>query len=299
MKKISVDYRRAPGVATVARLALLGALAGPGFSVAQISACQDYRPELRNIKTACTDFHDPFEYVTRPDLNHPGGSDLTVTPQHPLSRDSDSQMVTLQQLEHVVPKRAQKEMVSADKAIQRDNAEEAISHLKTAIQIDPGFVRARNDLAVVYIRMGNPDPAIEQLTEAIKVDPHSPLLFTNLAVSYIISRKLNDGERAARTAVDLDRTGVRPRYILALALHYEKQFSEEALEYAERTSSEYPVAHLFAARIFLARHEFQRAKQEIQAYLSGPVLVPEFEHTINGWLSFISENEQRAGAILP
>ena len=44
-----------------------------------------------------------------------------------------------------------------------------MGHLENAIRIDPEFVWARNDLAVVHLRMGDPHPAIEQLNEAIKL----------------------------------------------------------------------------------------------------------------------------------
>jgi Tfp pilus assembly protein PilF len=39
-------------------------------------------------------------------------------------------------------------------------------HLLRAVENDPEYIAARNNLAIVYMRMGNPDAAVSQLKVA-------------------------------------------------------------------------------------------------------------------------------------
>ena len=299
MIQILVYCRRVPWVASIVTLILIGTLAGFNFSMAQISFCPGSPPGVNVVKSACTDPLNPFNLPEAPARSEHQSIDLSASPELPQHHDVDSQTITFQQLRHVIPKKAIKEKESADKALDENQKEEAIGHLKAAIRIDPGFVRARNDLAVVYVWMGNPDPAIEQLNEAIKLDPHLPRLYMNLGIGYIVAGKFDDAERAARVAVDLDRAGTLPRFVLGSALYYQAKFTEETLQCAERTRDQHPVAHLFAARIFLERREFEHARGEIQAYLSGNQPSPAFVTVANSWLDYIATHEQKAAAVFP
>ncbi len=174
-----------------------------------------------------------------------------------------------------------------------------MSHLESAIQIDPEFVWARNDLAALHLRKDDPYPAIEQLNEAIKLDPHFPLLFINLAIGYVEIESFDDAERAAREAASLDRTKTLPRYLLAISLYFQKKFTEEALQCATETSGFYPAAHLFAARIFIDRNNFEPARAEIRAYFSSSQQAPEFVVTAKSWLDFMASHEQKSAAVTP
>jgi tetratricopeptide (TPR) repeat protein len=275
MRRILLRCRSVSWVAFTVRLVLVGALAGCSLGTAQVIFCGS--PEkFKVINGECP---DPFD---KPEASPP--------PRH---SGAPSSTITFQELRHVAPKKAQKEKENAEKALARNRQEEAVGHLKNAIRIDPEFVLVRNDLAVLYMGMNNPYPAIEQLNEAIKLDPHSPLLFGNLAICYITVKKLEDAERAAHMAVNLDRTGTRVLYILGSVLYYQRKFTEEALRCAERVRDEYPMAHLFAARIFIDRNEFEQARGEIRAYLSGSGQDPDLVPYATGWLDFIAAQEQQ------
>jgi tetratricopeptide (TPR) repeat protein len=256
----------------------VGAFGGCSSGMAQFNFCPLSGPEVKGLCSSLVDV--------------PAVSAQAQHPEPALST------VTFEELRHVAPKKAQKEKESAEKALERHRQEEAVDHLKTAIRIDPAFIRARNDLAVLYIWMNNPFPAIEQLNEAIKLDPHSSLLFGNLAAGYLATGKFDDAERAARVAVDLDRTGSRAQFILCNTLYYQQKFTEEALRCAERTRDEYPMAHLFAARVFIDRNDFERARGEIRAYLSGNSQEPDLVTYATGWLNFMAAQEQRTAAAL-
>jgi tetratricopeptide (TPR) repeat protein len=231
-------------------------------------------------------------------------SDLLIVPVGPSApQDSPaaSQTVTVQQLRHVVPKNAQKEIEKAKQAFAKHRADETIDHLKNVIRFDPECAPARNDLAVVYLRTNNPDPAIDQLEEAIKIDPRNPLFFTNLAVGYLVVHRLDAAERAARMAADLDRTGPYSLYLLGTILVHEHKFTDEALRCFERTDRAYWLGHLFAARVLIAQDNLNLAQSEIQTYLSDKSRQdpdPVYARIITNWLAYIDRGERNRSAAL-
>ena len=110
---------------------------------------------------------------------------------------------------------------------------------------------------------------------------------------------MDETERAARIALDLDPTRTLSRFLLATALYYQKKFTEEAFQYAIQTSDEYPAAHLFVARILIERNNFEPARVEIRAYLSNNRQAPEFAITANSWLDYMARHEQKLSAVIP
>ena len=166
----------------------------------------------------------------------------------PKSQETKANLVTTQQLRHVVPGKAQMQMQKAEKARSAGRTEEAISLYKAAIAIDPEYVAARNNLANVYLNNDNLQLGLEQFEEAIKIDPRNPLLFRNLSVSYEFARQLVAAERAAREAIDLDRSDLQSRMILGLVLLEQGKFTQETLGCFERAFHLFPLAHLLAGR---------------------------------------------------
>jgi predicted Zn-dependent protease len=109
-------------------------------------------------------------------------------------------MVSLQELKHTIPRKALKEMEKAERAQVANRTEEPITRCKQAISIDPEYVAAHHNLAIVYLNGSNTQQALAELEEAIKVEPHNPTLFTNLSIGYFPARQLADAERTARCA---------------------------------------------------------------------------------------------------
>src|ERR1700685_2380055 len=68
--------------------------------------------------------------------------------------------VTLQELSHSVPPRARREMEKGLQSLAKHSDQEALVHLLRAVENDPEYVAARNNLATVYLSMGNPDIAV-------------------------------------------------------------------------------------------------------------------------------------------
>ncbi len=270
------------GIARRVSTALLLVLAGSTL-LAQAVPCPGTRPSIHQIDGCQTG-----------DWSMPEQAHDFYPIAPPVTTPVTTQIITVHELRHVVPKRALKEKQKADDAGSHNRRQEAIDHLNAAIQLDPEYVGARNDLAVWLMRGNDLEPAISQLEEAIKVDPHYPLLFSNLTVGYIVTGKLADAERTARVTMDLDRAGRLPRLLLGLALVSEHKYTEEVLRCLGPTLNEYPLAHLLVARVYIAQHNLTQAKSEIQTYLAGPVTAQTPVAT--QWLDYIEDNQRLEAA---
>jgi len=208
-----------------------------------------------------------------------------------------SDTITFQQLSHKVPNKARHELEKAEQARSTNRAEEAISHFNKAVAIDPEYVAARNNLGSLYLILNRADEGIAQLEEAAKIDPHEPAVFANLAVGYAMLSKFEDSERAARTLISLDRTGVRGPTLLGFALVKQRKFTDEALHYLDRAKAQYPPAYLLAAKVFQEKADLERAQLELRTYLTtGEQRFREFAES---WLRLLSKGEQETAALLP
>ena len=207
-----------------------------------------------------------------------------------------SNTVTVQELKHAIPKKAHKEMERAEKAHLQQRKDEAKEHLNRAVSIDPEFVAARNNLAAIYLTEGDGEAAVAQLEEAVKIDPHNPILFTNLTLGYTMTHKLDAAERAARERLLLDRTSAKAHLFLGLVLVEKQRFTDEALRCLERAREEHPLAHLLAARVLIGQGNSERARAEIQTYLSTER--DEANRAIaTSWLDRIASERKRAAAL--
>lgn len=83
-------------------------------------------------------------------------------------------------LSHKVPGKAQTEYLKAERARSRQDLSKSVQHLRRAVQIDPGFVEAHNNLAVRLVESGTPQDAIPVLQRASELDPHNPTVKVNL-----------------------------------------------------------------------------------------------------------------------
>jgi Flp pilus assembly protein TadD len=167
-----------------------------------------------------------------------------------------------------VPGKAMKEYQRALKAEDKGDRQSAIEHLQKAIQIDPEFCAARNDLGANYLFTHHVDLAIEQFNKTIAIDPHAAMPYSNLAVAFLMQNRLADAERAARQEVNLDRGGTRGRLMLGISLVLQQKFTPEAEQSLRKAAADFPQASLMLARVLAAHGEIESARAQLQRYLT-------------------------------
>lgn len=175
--------------------------------------------------------------------------------------------VSVARLGHKVPGKAQKEFDRAVKAAERNDSQKAIEHLKKAIEIDPDFMEAYNNLGARYLRMNQPAEAAVYLERAVELDGSSSQAHSNLAIAYLLLQRFEEAEREARQAVTLDATSNRARYVLGMALAAQNRDPQEAAINLDAAAREIPKARLTAAHVLARDGQRAAAAAELRKYL--------------------------------
>lgn len=206
--------------------------------------------------------------------------------------------ISVHQLKHKIPKKAAKEFDKATNLRNKGRIEAAVPHFQAAVKIDPEFINARNNLAAMYLLRDKPNLAADQLEAAIKTAPHGGILYSNLALSYIMMNRLQDAERAARQALDFDRTsGMRPTMILGMVLVMQNKFTDEASRLLDSAKVEFPQAYLMRARLLAARGQLSEAQSQLQAFIKKDHSDAGARHVAEEWIQTISDARRKSASL--
>lgn len=142
-------------------------------------------------------------------------------------------VVSATELSQQVPGPARKEFERASEAGRGGRAEEAVAHLRKALEIFPDYLMARNDLGTHLLALGRLDEAAEELRRAVRLDPKA----------------------------------FNPQLNLCIVLVEQQKFAEavDELEKALALDARAPAARLYAGRAYLALGVLERAEKELNA----------------------------------
>lgn len=157
----------------------------------------------------------------------------TLKTKESTSTRSPARTVSVSELAREVPANARKEFEKASKAAQKGQTDEAIAHLRKAIELYPDFVMARNDLGVQLLGQG----------------------------------KVNESAQELRTAVNLDPKSFNPALNLGIVLVHQHQFEEAAaiLSKALSLDPNSPAAHLYSGIATMALGNLETAEKDLKA----------------------------------
>jgi tetratricopeptide (TPR) repeat protein len=113
------------------------------------------------------------------------------------------------------------------------NIAEAERHVRTAIEINPGYGTAHLVYSVILSAMGRLDEATEQDQLAMQVDPMSMIVVWNAVGTLMKERRYDDAMALTKRAVDLDPESPLPRGGIA-QLHELRGEYEAALDLYEK-----------------------------------------------------------------
>ena len=150
--------------------------------------------------------------------------------------------VSLARMQHKTPKKAEKEFIAAHHAVEKGRRNEAIDHLRQAIQLDPLYFEAYNNLGVQLVQEGLMEEACEALQKAVDIDDTDPLAEMNLAYTLLVLKRYPQAEEAARASLRGDSLSPRARFYLALSLLEQRKNQKEALFHLTKASEQFDPA---------------------------------------------------------
>ncbi len=195
--------------------------------------------------------------------------------------------VSVGRLGHKVPRKAQKEFEKAVAASEKNDSWTAIEHLKKAIEIDPAYMEAYNNLGARYLHVNQPQEAAYQFEKAIQLDSSSAKAHSNLSIAYLALRRFEEAEREAREAVKLDSTSNISRYALGMALAAQNRQPQEAVQNLDAAARELPKARLTAAQVLAREGQRAEAAAELRKYLDSGH--EEHRELVRTWLTKLEE----------
>jgi Flp pilus assembly protein TadD len=139
--------------------------------------------------------------------------------KHEAKKSTDKvSAVSISELDRAVPSAARKEFEKATKAIQSGFSDEAIAHLRKAIDIYPGFVMAHNDLGAQLLSQGKLDEAAEVLQHAVSLDRKAFNPTLNLGIVLVHLHRFSEANELLGRALTMQPNSAAARLYTGLAL---------------------------------------------------------------------------------
>jgi tetratricopeptide (TPR) repeat protein len=176
-------------------------------------------------------------------------------------------LISVARLQHEPAKQALKEFKKAAEAAKDGENEKAVGHLQKAIEIDPEYIEAYNNLGTRYVIAGQLEKAVAAFRKGLALDPSAAMIESNLAIALINLKEFAGAEEAARRSVDLNGTDVKGRYVLGIALYAQGKYTPEAVEQLRRAEERFPNAGLALAAILATTGKIDQARHKLEAYL--------------------------------
>jgi len=181
---------------------------------------------------------------------------------------SSDATVSIRQLQHKVPRVAQKEYAKGKAASAKGDPSTALDHFQKAAELDPQFADAFNEIGVNYAALGQLQQATDQFQRAIDLVPDHPGAAANLSIMLCKLERYREAGAMARRALKLDPGLLKVRFVLGMSLVTEGGDKAEALDNLQRAAVEIPKAHLLVAKILAETNRREDAAKQLQDYLS-------------------------------
>jgi tetratricopeptide (TPR) repeat protein len=169
-----------------------------------------------------------------------------------------------------IPEPALREMQRFFKDFDEGKLEDSIKHISKAIKIYPTWAAAHHNLGQTYARMGNYDKAVPEFQSAAELDARLPRPWLGLAKIYFLQQKYEEGEVAARKALEIDPVNVEGRYFLARNLVGQGKSTPETEDLLVKSKEQYTAARLLLATVYLRRGSIHEAVDELRSYIAQP-----------------------------
>jgi tetratricopeptide (TPR) repeat protein len=194
-------------------------------------------------------------------------------------------VVSIQRLQHKPPKAARKEFERAYKAQREKKSEEEILHLRKAIELDPEYFEAYNNLGVRYLELGDYANARKNLERVIAIDERSAEGHTNLAALSLSEGFPSEAETHARRSIALGGDPSKTSYLLGLALAYQGRL-RDAITPLENAAGSMPRAKLVLADVYAKTGDRVSAGHQLKSYLESGQ--PERRAEVERWMSTLA-----------
>jgi tetratricopeptide (TPR) repeat protein len=176
--------------------------------------------------------------------------------------------VSYHQLTHEVPGKARKAYQNAERAKTHGDYGKAMRLYRSALELDPQYLEAWNNLGSTQILTGDFATAQISFERAYALDPTAHPVLTNLAFLLLHRNRPAEAEPFARRAVQADPTSPKGLYVLGVSLAGQHKQTEEAIRLLERSSEAVGRAHFAVAPLLAQSNRLREAADHLKKYLA-------------------------------
>ncbi len=200
---------------------------------------------------------------------------LTVKPkadaaQNTQSTGTSSNAPVTSEAELRVPQSARKAFDKGMAAWQKQNYQKAAEEFEKATAAYPEYDTAYNNLGVMYAHLNQNDKAMAAFKRSVELNDKNADADRNLARMFLREKNFPQAEELLKKCLVVQPADAATLTMLAIA-EIEDGKVDDALRDAQRVHDlphqGYSVAHYVAGQALEAKHEYQRAKAEYEAYL--------------------------------
>jgi Flp pilus assembly protein TadD len=179
-------------------------------------------------------------------------------------------VVTAEELDDKVPSGASKEFERGTKAGREGKLGDAVAHLRKAIALYPGYLKARNDLGTYLLAQGNLEEAARELREALRIAPKAFNPQLNLGIVLVEQQNFPEAAEALDKALALNSTSPAAHLYAGIALAGlgESERAEHELSTAYVLGgSQYALAQFHLGQLYMSKGERALALKAFESYL--------------------------------
>ena len=183
---------------------------------------------------------------------------------------NNSRVVSVAELQQVVPEAAKKEYQRGLKSVNKGDVTDAATHFQNALSIYPEYLAARNDLGAQFLKLKRLDEAEANFQTVLAKDPKNFNAKFNLGLVRMEHKDYMDAMSQLNQAIAIDSTRPVARLWLGVALLESGDLSTAERELTKSLvmgGSECIAAHYHLARIYLSRGDLAEASRAVRAYL--------------------------------
>lgn len=223
---------------------------------------QDYDPATHGPGPGCGGGHksDSFPHCDGADPSS-GQAEITTTAP-------SGGPVSVQQLRHPLPAKAQRMIQKAQSLIDAGQHERAIEELSRDVQNAAAAPYAYSMLGQEYLRGGAYQIAIPPLQKAVSLLPQNAIDHGNLGFALVMTGQLAPAERELNRALELQPENPKTHLALGVLRFSEGTHDAEAEEQFKIAARQLPMAHLVLAKFYRQTARPEAAESQLQAFFS-------------------------------
>ena len=178
--------------------------------------------------------------------------------------------ISLRRLQHKPVKTARRLFKEADSLAEGGKLADSAMRLEKALEEDPQWFEAWNNLGSRRLTLGNFAGAAEAFRRALSIDPNISAVHANLGLSLLFLQDAAGAEVCGRKALQLEPDAPKAAYVMGLALFQQNKRTREALEALQRASTAVPRARLAIAEWHCRHGDLKECAGELETFLRTP-----------------------------